>query len=89
LLGDYWSLRIIDALSVGEMRYCVLQRELDNVNPSTLSNKLKKLETSGLITRSAETIDKLSVSYSLTELGHQALPIIDAVNDFSLKSSVA
>lgn len=87
LLGDYWSLRIIDALRRGEQRFCSVQRELDNVNPATLTARLKALETANIVTRNQETIDKLSVTYSLTSLGQEALLVVDAINDFSAKSA--
>lgn len=86
LLGDYWTLRIIDVLKDGEYRrYCEIQRLADNLNPVTLSNRLKKLENAKLIKRVEDTEDKVSVSYGLTQVGRQALPVIDAVNNFSLK----
>lgn len=86
LLGDYWSLRIIDALSTNDLRYCGLQRALDNINPVTLSSRLKKLEDAHIISRSKETLDKQSVVYSLTGLGRETLPVIAALNHFSAKS---
>lgn len=86
LLGDYWTLRIIDALKLGEVRFCELQRSLDNLNPVTLTSRLKKLEEARLITRSEETVDKISVCYSLTLLGEEVLPVIEALDKFSEKS---
>lgn len=87
LLGDYWTLRIIDVLKDGKYRrYCEIQRQADNLNPVTLSNRLKKLENAKLIKRIEDVEDKVSVSYGLTRTGHKALPVIDAVNKFSLKS---
>ena len=86
LLGDYWSLRIIDELSHGEQRFCSIQRTLDNINPVTLTARLKKLETAKIIKRNVGTLDKLSVTYDLTELGLNVLPVIDAVNKFSIKA---
>lgn len=86
LLGDYWTLRIIDTLKDGKYRrYCEIQRLADNLNPVTLSNRLKKLESAKIIKRVEDTEDKVSVSYGLTKLGRQALPVIDAVNNFSLR----
>jgi DNA-binding HxlR family transcriptional regulator len=86
LLGDYWTLRIVDALRSEEVRFCELQRILDNVNPVTLTNRLKKLEEARLVSRSEETIDKISVAYSLSELGREVLPIIKALDRFSAKA---
>lgn len=85
LLGDYWTLRIVDALQGTEMRYCELQRAVGNVNPVTLTAKLKKLEDTGVLIRTEESIDKISVTYSLSPLGTDVLPVIDAINNFSNK----
>ncbi len=82
LLGDYWTLRALDSLRHGEVRFCELQRRLDNVNPVTLTTKLKKLEAANLVVRSEETLDKLSVTYRLSELGQKTLPIIKAIDKF-------
>lgn len=81
LLGDFWSLRIIDALSDGELRYCDLQRQVDNVNPVTLTDRLKKLQVSQIIARNEHS--RAEVTYQLTELGKKAVPILEAVNNFS------
>ena len=87
LLGDFWTLRIIDELSRGEQRFCELQRHLDNVNPVTLTKRLKTLEETHLIQRREEAMDKISVSYALTPLGSETLPVITALTRFSEKAS--
>ena len=85
LLGDYWTLRIIDALEPGTLRFCELQRALDNLNPATLSARLKKLEQSHLIGREEEAGEKGAVTYYLSPLGREALPVLDALDHFSEK----
>lgn len=85
LLGDYWTLRIVDALCGQELRFCELQRSLDNLNPVTLTAKLKKLESSQLVKRTEESIDKISVTYSLTALGNSVVPVVQAIKYFSTK----
>lgn len=85
LLGDFWTLRVVSALEAGEVRFCELQRLLDNVNPVTLTNRLKKLEEADLVRRTEESVDGCSVTYSLTRRGHQALPIVASINRFSKK----
>lgn len=84
LLGDFWTLNIIAALQGGELRYCDLQRAAGGVNPVTLGNRLRRLTDAGLIERHA-SIDDISVSYKLTDLGQAALPVIEAVDSFSRK----
>jgi DNA-binding HxlR family transcriptional regulator len=81
LLGDFWSLRIIDALSDGEMHFCALQRVAGNVNPVTLTTKLKKLEESVIIERNEES--RTDVTYRLTKLGLEILPVLAAINTFA------
>ena len=86
LLGDYWTLRILDALKADEVRFCELQRTLDNVNPVTLTKRLKTLEDARLVVRSEETVDKISVTYGLSNLGRETIPIINALNRYSEKA---
>lgn len=83
LLGDYWTLRVIDSLSISEKRFCELQRHLDNLNPVTLTSRLKKLEDEGLVTRTEDKIDKVSVSYCLTDRGCKAIPVLRALDNFA------
>ncbi len=87
LLGDYWTLRIIDALEPGQRRFCELQRAVDNLNPVTLTDRLKKLEEANLVKRTEDVVDKVSVVYSLSPHGRAALPVIDAINSFSALSN--
>ncbi|MHA1602731.1 MAG: winged helix-turn-helix transcriptional regulator [Promethearchaeota archaeon] len=46
-----------------------LKAALSNINPGTLSTRLKFLEKSGIILRTVHSSQPLRVSYSLTEIG--------------------
>ncbi len=83
MLGDYWTLAIIQVLGDGEKRFCQIERELAKVNPTTLSNRLKKLEEQKIIKRKEETVDKISVVYSLTNKGEGILPILKEIQTFA------
>jgi DNA-binding HxlR family transcriptional regulator len=85
LLGDFHILRIIDTLQDGPIRFCNIQRQLDNLNPVTLTDRLKKLEQAGIVDRHED--DENSVHYSLTATGRAALPVLDAINTFSSVTS--
>ncbi len=85
MLGDYWTLSVIQALQSGEKRFCEVERTLTGINPTTLTNRLKKLEKSLMIKRREETVDKLSVTYSLTEKGRAVLPVIREMALFASK----
>lgn len=82
ILSDYWTLRLIDELSDGgSLRFNELERRLEGVNTSTLSKRLKDMQDSLLINRVEKS--RADVTYSLTELGNEAIPLLNAVNHFS------
>ncbi len=83
MLGDFWTLAIIDSLNSGEKRFSEIERSLEHCNPVTLSNRLKKLEADGMIERHEETLDKLSVVYSLTKKGKGIVPILKQIQKFA------
>lgn len=85
VLGDTHSLCIIYHLDGKSLRFCELQRALNGLNPTTLSNRLKKLEDEDIIARDEETVDKISVIYSLTKKGRDILPIIEDITKFADK----
>ena len=85
ILGDFRTLSIIDVLSQGEKRFCQLQRDLNGINPVTLTNRLKMLEKENIIERREETVDKLSVVYALTDKGKGILPILRQMQVFANK----
>ena len=84
LLADFWTLRIIEALTEDSMRYCEVQRAVGNVNPATLTKKLHILEEAGLVERFEDPLHA-TVNYSLTKLGKSAIPVLEAVQVFSKK----
>lgn len=79
LVGDFWTLRIIDAIRNNELRFCEIERAMPDSNPATLTSRLKKLEEKGIIGRQCETLDRQSVAYALTTKGKAVLPVLDAI----------
>lgn len=72
---------IIEALQGGPARFRDLEKMVEGVNTATLSGRLKSMHQSGLINRREQS--RADVTYELTALGRQAIPILDAVNDFA------
>jgi DNA-binding HxlR family transcriptional regulator len=85
IFGDVWNLSIVRVLSETTQRFNELQRNLGNISPTTLTDRLKKLENYGLIAQEKQTVDQLSVIYSLTKKGKKMLPILEAIESFSKK----
>jgi DNA-binding HxlR family transcriptional regulator len=85
VFGDAYTLSIVRMLSSTTQRFNELQRSLGNISPTTLTDRLKKLENLGLIAQEKQTIDQLSVIYALTEKGKKMLPVLGAIESFSKK----
>ena len=85
ILGDVWILCIVGTLAKKEMRFNEIQRTVTGINPTTLTDRLKKLEKEKMILRKEETVDKLSVTYSLSDKGKGILPILKEINIFANK----
>ena len=82
ILSDYWTLRIIDALSDAALRFCEIERAVPEGNSASLTKRLKSLQGAGIIERNEH--NRADVTYSLTPLGKEALPLLDAVNHYAL-----
>lgn len=85
LIGDEHVLCILYQLSSKEMRFNEIQRAIEGMSPTTLTARLKKLESEKLIQRKEETLDKISVTYSLTEKGKALLPVMKEIAKFAEK----
>jgi DNA-binding HxlR family transcriptional regulator len=83
LLGDYTTLRIIDFLHAGELRFTELQRALGDANSVTLTKRLKHLESVGILDRREATFDRQSVTYSLSDVGKGLVPILREIQTFT------
>ena len=51
LIGDRWTPLIVRDLEHGCRRFVELQRSLGGISPKTLSDRLRRLEDAGVITR--------------------------------------
>jgi DNA-binding HxlR family transcriptional regulator len=77
ILGDRWSLLIIRDLMVRGFRtFREFQRSGEGIATNILANRLRKLETSGIITSEKGVDDKRKVNYRLTEKGIDLAPVL-------------
>lgn len=78
-IGGAWTPNIIWYLSKGPRRFSELKDDLKTVAPKVLSDKLKKMESHGLIIRTIKDTSPPTVEYRLSELGDDMKPILDAI----------
>jgi DNA-binding HxlR family transcriptional regulator len=69
LVGDRWSLLVVESLLVGPRRFGELLEALDGLAPNILSRRLKALEADGLVVAVPYSSRPPRVAYSLTAHG--------------------
>lgn len=71
--GDKWAALVIRCLQHGPRRFSELRVPLHRVTPKVLTQTLRSLERTGLVSRTAHAEPKLGVEYALTPLGRSML----------------
>ena len=85
-LGDKWSLLVIRDLVFEEKRfYKDFLNSKEGIATNVLSDRLKKLENTGLITSKVYEQLKTQKEYSLTEKGKDLIPILIEIILWSAK----
>ena len=69
VVGDRWSLQVIQALMRDARRFGELQSELDGIAPNVLSQRLKHLERERVIVARPYSERPRRFAYTLTETG--------------------
>jgi len=69
LIGDKWSLLVVRDLLMGKETYGEMQESPEGIPTNILADRLKKLEETGLITKSAYQEHPVRYAYALTEKG--------------------
>ena len=80
IFGDKWTLLIIRDLVLGKCRYQDLLSSSENIASNILADRLKKLETAGLVMRRVYQHKPLRHEYVLTEKGNDLKPVLEAIS---------
>ena len=83
-VGDRWSLLVIRDLLTGSKRFTDLMDRLGGITPKTLSQRLRELEDTGIVTADREP-GRREVWYRLTPAGADLGPVIDGLNWWGLR----
>lgn len=85
IFSGKWSILIMQHLSERPYRFGELQRELPPLTQTTLTKQLKYLEQYNLIHREVYQEIPPKVEYSLTDMGENFIPVLEAFHDFGEK----
>lgn len=79
VLDGKWTLLVLRELFEGTRRYGEILRALDGVSPKTLVERLRTMESQGIVHREIHAEVPPRVEYSLTPLGESLRPVMDAL----------
>jgi DNA-binding HxlR family transcriptional regulator len=90
LISKKWALLVINTIGNYEkLRYNEIMKNLNGINPKSLSDRLKELEGAGLITKEVFAEVPPRSEYSLTEDGKDLrkaiIPLMNWVNTHNFK----
>lgn len=81
LLGDRWTLVVIRTLIAGATSYSDLLAAPEKIATNVLSDRLRRLEASGLVSSTARRgVGKVRKTYRLTPAGADLLPVLQALS---------
>lgn len=78
-LGDKWTLLIIRDLLLGKKRYQELAASPEGIATNILADRLRKLESGGIIVQQAYQQKPLRYEYILTKKGEDLRPVLEAL----------
>ncbi|MGH7639367.1 MAG: winged helix-turn-helix transcriptional regulator [Candidatus Dormibacteria bacterium] len=78
-VGDRWALLLVEALLQGPRRYTDLQRRLPAIATNVLSERLRRLERSGLVQSRPYSRRPPRAEYQLTQQGRGLAGVVEAL----------
>lgn len=75
-----WTGLLLNALMEGPRRFCELTALVEGLSDRVLSDRLRELETEGIVRRVVYPQIPVRVEYQLTEKGYGLKPVIDAIH---------
>jgi DNA-binding HxlR family transcriptional regulator len=79
VLGGAWTPNVIWYLRAEPRRFSELMADIPGVSPKVFTTRLKKLVNDGILLRQVVPTSPPTVEYSLTALGRELIPAIDAI----------
>ena len=83
LIGRRWTGAIIRAMQSGCVRFSDIGHAIPGLSDRLLSERLKELESEGIVTRSVYPETPVRIEYHLTEKGRDLDAVLDAISGWS------
>lgn len=88
LIGGKWTASIIYHLKDEPVRFNDLTRMLGGASKKMIDQRLKELETRGMVKRTVISDRPIAVTYELTEFGRSALDILEGIREWAESNSL-
>jgi DNA-binding HxlR family transcriptional regulator len=86
VVGDRWTLLIVRELIIrGGCRYTDLKDGLPGIATNLLADRIRELESAGLIRREDAPPPVATTLFHLTEAGAELLPVLDAIGRWGVR----
>lgn len=85
VIAGAWAPNVIWNLRAGARRFSELRDDIPPISAKVLSARLKELEQRGVLRREVCNTSPPSVEYSLTDLGYELVPALEAIVDVGQK----
>ena len=83
LVGRRWSGAVIHLLMRAPARYAELRAAIPDITDRMLSERLRELESAGLVLRTVQPTRPPQVEYRLTYRGLELRPVLIAMREYS------
>ena len=84
--GDKWTLLVIrDLMFNGKQHYGEILNSDEKISTNILADRIKRLETSGVIEKEIDRNNRRKLIYRLTDKGKDLLPVMLEIIDWSSK----
>jgi DNA-binding HxlR family transcriptional regulator len=84
-LGDRWSLAVVASLHDGPLRFGELQERLPAISPNVLSQRLRTLESRGVLIAAPYSERPTRYAYELTSAGRELSGALRLLGDWGLR----
>ncbi|WP_261395964.1 winged helix-turn-helix transcriptional regulator [Halomonas sp. DP8Y7-1] len=83
ILGGKWTGSLLWHINEGPVRFNDLARMVGGASKKMITERLRFLETKGLISRHVRETSPVVVEYAITPLGETAIRVLDELREWS------
>ncbi len=85
LLQEKWVLHIVRTLLAGARGFNAIARDVGGVNSATLAQRLERLESLGVVSKTVESTMPPRSRYELTQAGYELTDVIQSIDAWARK----